>query len=136
MMSSAARFVDKVAIVTGAATGIGRATLARLASEGATLLFAERQGKLDLLVNRRRPARGAQRGGDAGGFRPYPPDQSGRYRPVLPRGAAYLGQSKGNIVNTASTSASGDGAYMNAEVVRVDGVSWLTTDRSEAGFHK
>ena len=51
MMSSAARFVDKVAIVTGAATGIGRATLARLASEGATLLFAERQGKLDLLVN-------------------------------------------------------------------------------------
>jgi len=95
-MSSAARFVDKVAIVTGAATGIGRATLARLASEGATLLavdvnvdalaesadqarsaagragrvetvvasitdeaaiksafagFAERQGKLDVLIN-------------------------------------------------------------------------------------
>ena len=52
-MMSSARFVDKVAIVTGAATatGIGRATLARLASEGATLLFAERQGKLDLLVN-------------------------------------------------------------------------------------
>lgn len=40
-MSSAARFVDKVAIVTGAATGIGRATLARLANEGATLLAVD-----------------------------------------------------------------------------------------------
>ena len=37
-MTSASRFVDKAVIVTGAATGIGRATLGRLVAEGATAL--------------------------------------------------------------------------------------------------
>ena len=40
-MSDAARFAGKAVIVTGAATGIGRATLARLAGEGATLLAVD-----------------------------------------------------------------------------------------------
>jgi meso-butanediol dehydrogenase/(S,S)-butanediol dehydrogenase/diacetyl reductase len=35
------RFADKVCLVTGAASGIGRATAQRLASEGATLMLAD-----------------------------------------------------------------------------------------------
>ena len=35
------RFTDKVCLVTGAASGIGRATAQRLASEGATLMLAD-----------------------------------------------------------------------------------------------
>lgn len=38
------RFTDRVAIVTGAAGGIGRATARRLAAEGATLALLDRDG--------------------------------------------------------------------------------------------
>lgn len=38
------RFEGKVAVVTGAASGIGRATAARLGSEGARLLLVDRDG--------------------------------------------------------------------------------------------
>jgi len=38
----ARRFVDTIAIVTGAAQGIGRATARRLAQEGATIVIADR----------------------------------------------------------------------------------------------
>jgi|APSaa5957512535_1039671.scaffolds.fasta_scaffold71098_2 meso-butanediol dehydrogenase / (S,S)-butanediol dehydrogenase / diacetyl reductase len=44
------RFNDKVVIVTGAASGIGRATAERLASEGATLALADIQD-LDEVTN-------------------------------------------------------------------------------------
>ena len=40
-----ARFTRKVAIVTGAASGIGRATAVRLASEGATVACVDRDAK-------------------------------------------------------------------------------------------
>ena len=38
------RFEDKVAIVTGGASGIGAATAARLAAEGATVVVADVAG--------------------------------------------------------------------------------------------
>ena len=38
------RFTDKVAVVTGGASGIGAATVRRLASEGASVVIADLQG--------------------------------------------------------------------------------------------
>ena len=40
-MTSARRFEDRVAIVTGAASGIGLATAVRLGSEGARIVLAD-----------------------------------------------------------------------------------------------
>ncbi|MEI5097526.1 glucose 1-dehydrogenase [Streptomyces sp. PmtG] len=40
-MRSSARFTDRVAVVTGAASGIGAATAARLAAEGAAVVVAD-----------------------------------------------------------------------------------------------
>ena len=41
-MTSCRRFADRVALVTGAANGIGKATTARLAAEGATVIGTDR----------------------------------------------------------------------------------------------
>jgi meso-butanediol dehydrogenase/(S,S)-butanediol dehydrogenase/diacetyl reductase len=42
MTALAERFADKVVLITGAASGIGRATAERLAAEGATIVAADR----------------------------------------------------------------------------------------------
>ncbi len=171
-MSSAARFAGKVAIVTGAATGIGRATLARLASEGATLLavdvnadalaesvdqarrvagqadrvesvaasiadeaairhafaaFAERQGKLDVLVNVAGVLRAVHSVEETleDFVRILQVNLVGTFlccREALP----HLLESKGNIVNTASTSAFFGYPYMAAYAASKGGVAALT----------
>ena len=46
-MTSCRRFVDRVALVTGAANGIGKATAARLAAEGATVIGTDRAAGAD-----------------------------------------------------------------------------------------
>lgn len=171
-MSSAARFVDKVAIITGAATGIGRATLARLASEGATLLavdvnadalaesvdqargaagqaervasavasvtdeaairqafaaFVQRQGKLDVLINVAGVLRAVHSVEETleDFVRILQINLVGTFlccREALP----YLLESKGNIVNTASTSAYFGHPYMAAYAASKGGVAALT----------
>ncbi|HBF80901.1 MAG TPA: short-chain dehydrogenase, partial [Streptomyces sp.] len=40
-MNGTTRFADKVAVVTGAASGIGAATAERLAAEGAAVILAD-----------------------------------------------------------------------------------------------
>jgi len=54
------RFADRVALITGAASGIGRATVLRLADEGATLLCADVQEEALQRVADEARARGAQ----------------------------------------------------------------------------
>ncbi|AXG81324.1 SDR family NAD(P)-dependent oxidoreductase [Streptomyces paludis] len=44
-MNAAARFSDRVAVVTGAASGIGAATAVRLAAEGASVVLADIDGE-------------------------------------------------------------------------------------------
>ena len=58
------RFEKRVALITGAASGIGRASAERLAQEGATLLCTDLQGEaLEETVSRAR-----EQGGDAEGL--------------------------------------------------------------------
>ncbi|RDG32239.1 SDR family NAD(P)-dependent oxidoreductase [Streptomyces corynorhini] len=44
-MNAAARFSDRVAVVTGAASGVGAATAVRLAAEGASVVLADIDGE-------------------------------------------------------------------------------------------
>src|SRR5687768_3022746 len=55
------RFKNKVAFVTGGASGIGRATALRLASEGAQVIIADKNAAL----GNQTVARIVQEGGDA-----------------------------------------------------------------------
>ena len=171
-MSDAARFAGKAVIVTGAATGIGRATLARLAGEGATLLavdvnaeglaesadlarraagkaervtavtasitdetairsafagFAEREGRIDVLVNVAGVLRAVHSVEETleEFVRILQINLVGTFlccREALP----YLLESKGNIVNTASTSAFFGCPYMAAYAASKGGVAALT----------
>ena len=58
------RFTDRVAIVTGAASGIGKATAARLATEGATVLASDiTKDALDTSVEEANAAAGASGAG-------------------------------------------------------------------------
>ena len=59
-MSPLARFEDKVVLVTGAASGIGAATVQRLADEGATLACADVQAEAVAETAKRAQESGAQ----------------------------------------------------------------------------
>ncbi|HET8550549.1 MAG TPA: SDR family oxidoreductase, partial [Bryobacteraceae bacterium] len=58
-MTSAARFADRVVIVTGGASGIGLATAKRFASEGARLVIADLNGDKAAAAAREAEAAGA-----------------------------------------------------------------------------
>ena len=56
----AGRFTDRIALVTGAANGIGRASALRLAREGADLVVVDREGEPLHAVAREIEAAGRQ----------------------------------------------------------------------------
>ncbi len=171
-MNVASRFKDRNVIVTGAASGIGRATLLRLVGEGATALaidrdsvgleqslelaavtadhggtahgralsitdevavrnavqaFVRERGRLDVLIN----MAGVLRSGHtvdtsmAAFMELLEINLGGTFlfcREALP----FLLESRGNIVNAASTSAFFGHAYMAAYSASKGGVAALT----------
>jgi NAD(P)-dependent dehydrogenase (short-subunit alcohol dehydrogenase family) len=171
-MTSAARFAGKTAIVTGAATGIGRATLARLVAEGAAALgvdrneeglaesveqaragaghggradfaaasitdeaaikgifadFAAREGRLDVLVNMAGVLRAEHSTEETldDFVRILQVNLVGTFlccREALP----HLLETRGSIVNAASTSSFFGHPYMAAYAASKGGVAALT----------
>ena len=171
-MTAGKRFVGKTAIVTGAATGIGRATLARLASEGAVALgvdlnesglaesieqaraaateggrvssavasvtdeqaikkafadFASAEGRLDILINMAGILRAVHSTEETldDFTRILQVNLVGTFlccREALP----HLLETKGNIVNAASTSSFFGHPYMAAYASSKGGVAALT----------
>lgn len=171
-MSNASRFQNKKIIVTGGASGIGRAAVIRLVSEGGTVLavdlnadglaetlaqanamashgglavsaqisitdeqavsetvkaFVEEQGRLDVLVNMAGILRSTHTTETS--FEAFMQilqiNLGGTFlfcREALP----FLLESKGNIVNAASTSAFFGHAYMAAYSASKGGVAALT----------
>ena len=116
------RFNDKVAFITGAGSGIGRATALRLAAEGAEVF-----GRLDVLVNV---------AGIAGAFH-FADMTEAQYRRMAAvnmdapfffcqAAVPYLLASDGNIVNIASNAGLMGQAYTTAYCMTKGAVVQLT----------